>query len=89
MASSDKFKSMHAVFEIRKGEQFHRDRHLFVEQHAVPLPHSWLQQHLKITAPGNSPDTDGMHISTSDRIKVFNCVIGTGDNLGLHLRLVL
>uniref|UniRef100_K7LGW5 Uncharacterized protein n=1 Tax=Glycine max TaxID=3847 RepID=K7LGW5_SOYBN len=35
----------------------------------APLP----SQHLKITAPGNSPDTDGMHISTSDRIKVFNC----------------
>lgn len=35
---------------------------------------------INITAPGNSPNTDGMHISSSDSIKVFDSVIGTGDD---------
>ncbi|WVY98684.1 hypothetical protein V8G54_030835 [Vigna mungo] len=35
---------------------------------------------LNITAPGNSPNTDGIHISSSDMIKVFSSVIGTGDD---------
>lgn len=35
---------------------------------------------LNITAPGNSPNTDGMHVSLSDQIKVSSSIIGTGDD---------
>ncbi|XP_050366390.1 exopolygalacturonase-like [Argentina anserina] len=33
-----------------------------------------------ITAPGDSPNTDGCHISDSDNVKVINSVIATGDD---------
>nr|GMD72924.1 exopolygalacturonase clone GBGE184-like [Ipomoea batatas] len=36
--------------------------------------------HLRITAPGNSPNTDGIHISETTNIKVTNSVIQTGDD---------
>nr|GMD68906.1 exopolygalacturonase clone GBGE184-like [Ipomoea batatas] len=35
---------------------------------------------LRITAPGNSPNTDGIHISETTNIKVTNSVIQTGDD---------
>ncbi|XP_047318422.1 polygalacturonase-like [Impatiens glandulifera] len=35
---------------------------------------------LKVSAPGNSPNTDGIHISYSSNITVLNSNIGTGDD---------
>ncbi|CAH9088260.1 unnamed protein product [Cuscuta europaea] len=36
--------------------------------------------HLKILAPSHSPNTDGIHISTSSSVTVKDCIIGTGDD---------
>ncbi|XP_048133442.1 exopolygalacturonase-like [Rhodamnia argentea] len=35
---------------------------------------------VRITAPGDSPNTDGIHIGYSSRIKIANSVISTGDD---------
>lgn len=35
---------------------------------------------LHVIAPGDSPNTDGLHISTSSQIKVLNSVMATGDD---------
>ncbi|XP_047966298.1 exopolygalacturonase clone GBGE184-like [Salvia hispanica] len=36
--------------------------------------------HLKITAPDESPNTDGMHFSNATNVDMSDCVIGTGDD---------
>ncbi|XP_019441325.1 PREDICTED: exopolygalacturonase clone GBGE184-like [Lupinus angustifolius] len=35
---------------------------------------------ITMTAPGNSPNTDGMHISMSDKVSLLSSMIGTGDD---------
>lgn len=36
--------------------------------------------HLHITAPENSPNTDGIHVSSSNMVRIARSVIGTGDD---------
>lgn len=42
--------------------------------------HNLTFQNLDITAPSNSPNTDGILISNSDQITVKSCNIATGDD---------
>ncbi|XP_039041304.1 polygalacturonase-like [Hibiscus syriacus] len=35
---------------------------------------------LRVKAPGNSPNTDGIHVTGTQNININNCVIGTGDD---------
>lgn len=37
-------------------------------------------QGLKISAPGNSPNTDGIHLQSSTDVTILNSHIGTGDD---------
>ncbi|XP_048489936.2 exopolygalacturonase clone GBGE184 [Beta vulgaris subsp. vulgaris] len=49
--------------------------HMFVSNcHNVTI------RDVKITAPFNSPNTDGIHIGSSDLVTVANSIIGTGDD---------
>ena len=41
---------------------------------------NFTMNNVHITAPGDSPNTDGVHISTSTNVKVLNSVIATGDD---------
>lgn len=34
--------------------------------------------HLKVLAPGHSPNTDGIHLSASKDVVIRNAIIGTG-----------
>lgn len=44
------------------------------------LSHNIKVNNLHITAPGNSPNTDGIHISQTDIVNITNSIIGTGDD---------
>lgn len=37
-------------------------------------------QGVKVSAPGNSPNTDGIHVQYSSRVTIMNSRIGTGDD---------
>ncbi|KAF3456273.1 hypothetical protein FNV43_RR00923 [Rhamnella rubrinervis] len=37
-------------------------------------------RHIHISAPDNSPNTDGIHISNSNNVRISKVVIGTGDD---------
>ncbi|KAA0046656.1 exopolygalacturonase clone [Cucumis melo var. makuwa] len=46
----------------------------------VVLSHNIKINNIHIVAPGNSPNTDGVHISQTDVVNVTNSIIGTGDD---------
>jgi len=37
-------------------------------------------ENLQIVAPGDSPNTDGIHVSISEHVRIQNCTIATGDD---------
>ncbi|KAL6649491.1 hypothetical protein ACP70R_013715 [Stipagrostis hirtigluma subsp. patula] len=69
---------------------FRRCTHLVVEdlevrdsmQMHVAVAYSWnvLVSKLFITAPGWSPNTDGIHVSNSKEVSISECIISTGDD---------
>nr|GMC83173.1 polygalacturonase-like [Ipomoea batatas] len=42
--------------------------------------HNAKLQEVKISAPGNSPNTDGIHVQSSSAVTILNSHIGTGDD---------
>ncbi|KAK4484507.1 hypothetical protein RD792_007090 [Penstemon davidsonii] len=42
--------------------------------------HNMIISNIRLTAPANSPNTDGIHIGTSNKIKISRAVIATGDD---------
>ncbi|XP_019157362.1 PREDICTED: polygalacturonase-like [Ipomoea nil] len=42
--------------------------------------HNAKLQRVKISAPGNSPNTDGIHVQSSSGVTILNSHIGTGDD---------
>ncbi|RCV28166.1 hypothetical protein SETIT_5G383600v2 [Setaria italica] len=69
---------------------FRRCTHLIVEdlevrdsmQMHVAIAYSWkvLISKLFLTAPGWSPNTDGIHVSNSKEVSISDCSISTGDD---------
>lgn len=39
---------------------------------------------LNVTAPGDSPNTDGIHVTHTQDIEIENCVIGTGTYINIY-----
>ena len=42
--------------------------------------HDLKLNHIRITAPKNSPNTDGIHIADSTNLQILNSIISTGDD---------
>lgn len=43
---------------------------------------------VKVSSPGDSPNTDGIHISESTNVIVQDCKIGTGSELRINMFLI-
>jgi polygalacturonase len=58
-----------AGLEVRDSMQMH-----------IAIAYSWnvLMSKLFITAPGWSPNTDGIHVSNSKEVSISDCSISTG-----------
>ena len=41
---------------------------------------------LNVSSPGNSPNTDGIHITNTQNIKISSSIIGTGILIIKHLK---
>ncbi|KAG5555677.1 hypothetical protein RHGRI_006356 [Rhododendron griersonianum] len=57
--------------KIQNGQQIHVSFEKCVNVQA---------SNLKVTAPENSPNTDGIHVTNTQNIQISSCVIGTGDD---------
>ncbi|XP_058205305.1 polygalacturonase [Rhododendron vialii] len=57
--------------KIQNGQQMHVSFEKCVNVQA---------SNLKVTAPENSPNTDGIHVANTQNIQISSCIIGTGDD---------